>query len=394
MRRNVLQLIGSFHQGGSERQAVQLTRLLHASGRYRVSVACLNPEGVLREDVERLNLGGISEYPLTSFYDRNTLVQLQRFVAFLREQRIDLVHTHDFYTNVFGMAGSTLARRKARVASKRETGGMRTQAQRRVELYAYKLAHRIVVNSDAVGQHLIEDGLSSEKIVTIHNGLDSERFEYEVKMSRTAALVALNLPSVRPLRFVTIVANLRHAVKDHPTFFRAASLVKTAVPDVAFVIAGEGDLLEPMRALAADLSLSNDVYFVGRCEKISELLAISEVCVLSSLAEGFSNAILEYMAASRPVVATDVGGAREAISEGMTGFVVAPQDHVSMADRIILLLNDQERARAMGKSGRAIVLERFSPEAQLRKTELLYEHLLSGAKTQAFTHRTWFPKRS
>jgi glycosyltransferase involved in cell wall biosynthesis len=365
---------------------------LHASGRYRVRVATLNPDGVLREEVERLALGAIPEYPLTSFYDRNAITQLRGFTAFLREQKIDLVQTHDFYTNVFGMAAAALAGVPARVAAKRETGGMRSAAQRRVELIAYRLAHAIVVNAEAVRQQLVSEGVPEAKITTVYNGLDAARVSPPDGFRSEDTLKFFTLPQGR--RFVTLVANLRHAVKDHPTFLRAAAQVKSVAPDAAFVIAGEGELLEPMRTLAADLGLSDDAFFIGRCEKISELLAISEVCVLSSLAEGFSNSILEYMAAGRPVVATDVGGAREAIREGTTGFVVAPQDHVGMAERIALLLDDCERARTMGERGRAVVREQFSPEAQLRKTELLYERLLSGEKTETVTEGKLSPTRS
>jgi glycosyltransferase involved in cell wall biosynthesis len=392
VRRNVLQLVGSFHQGGSERQAIQLIRLLHASGRYRVRVATLNPQGVLREEVEPLELGAIPEYPLNSFYDRNAIAQLRRFTSFLREQKIDLVQTHDFYTNVFGLTAAAFAGVPARVAAKRETGGLRSPTQRRVELIAYRLAHAIVVNAEAVRQQLVSEGVPERKIATVYNGLDAARVSPPDGFRSEDALKFFALPSGR--RFVTLVANLRHAVKDHPTFLRAASRIKSVAPDAAFVIAGEGELLEPMRAMAAELGLSDDVFFIGRCENISELLAISEVCVLSSLAEGFSNAILEYMAAGRPVVATDVGGAREAIDEGATGFVVAPQDHFGMAERIALLLNDSERARTMGERGRAVVQEQFSPEAQLRKTELLYERLLSGEKTETVSEGKLFPTRS
>src|SRR2546423_705982 len=120
---NVLHIVDSFHQGGTERQAVQLVRLLAASGRYRPLVACLSGEGLLREEVERLGLGEIPEYRLTSFHDRNFAAQLRRFGRFLRDNDVDIVHAHDFYTNVFGMAGASLARVSARVASKRETEG-------------------------------------------------------------------------------------------------------------------------------------------------------------------------------------------------------------------------------------------------------------------------------
>ena len=118
------------------------------------------------------------------------------------------------------------------------------------------------------------------------------------------------------------------------------------------------------------------MFFTGRCERVGDLLSVSDVCALSSKAEGFSNAILEYMAAARPVVTTDVGGAREAVEEGETGYVVAPGDDEAMAARVVELLRDPERARRMGERGRRVVEEKFSCEAQLARTEALYESLL------------------
>jgi glycosyltransferase involved in cell wall biosynthesis len=351
----------------------------------------MSSEGPLLEQVKQLLLDDVLEFPLTSFYAPSTAVQLGRFVKLLRSRTIDVVHTHDFYTNVFGMTGATLAGTSVRVAGKRETGGMRTKAQQRIEQSAYKLSTVIVANSEAVRQQLIRNGVSGKKIVTIYNGLELERVTPESELPREAILSALSLPYSEPRRFVTIVANLRHTVKDHATFLRAASRVGSSIPAAAFVIAGEGQLLEPMQTLAAELGLSGDVFFIGRCDRIRELLAISEVCVLSSVAEGFSNAILEYMAASRPVVATDVGGAREAIRDGITGFLVAAQDHASMAERIVQLLHDPHRAREMGELGRQVVVEQFSSRAQLEQTELLYERLLTSRKTETVTDGEMFP---
>jgi glycosyltransferase involved in cell wall biosynthesis len=113
------------------------------------------------------------------------------------------------------------------------------------------------------------------------------------------------------------------------------------------------------------------------------LLRASDVCVLSSKAEGFSNAILEYMAAARAVVVTDVGGAREAVVDGETGYVVPAGDDATMADRIVALLDDAERARGMGERGRRVVVEKFSCEAQLRRTVELYERLLGQSRDAA-----------
>src|SRR2546421_6077581 len=374
---NVLQLIPSFHQGGSERQAVQLARLLNESGRCRVSVACLERNGVLLDDISRLGLDEIPEYPLTSFYDLNAMKQLRRFAAHLREHEIDVIHTHDFYSNIFGMTAAAHARVPVRIASKRETSGMRTSAQKFVELQAYRLAHAIVVNSEAVGGQLLKDGGRSSKLVTIYNGLEMSRVAPPTDWKRDETLTALNLPREETRRFVTIVANLRHEVKDHPTFLRAAKRVHEAVPEAAFVLAGEGRLTDSLRALAAELGLERDTFFIGRCRRIAELLAVSDVCVLSSKAEGFSNSILEYMAAARPVVVTDVGGAREAVAEGETGFIVPAGDDENMAARVITLLREPERARAMGHRGRLIVEEKFSCEAQLERTTALYDCLLT-----------------
>ena len=115
MKPTVLQLIDSFNQGGSERQALQLARLLHQSGRFNVRLASLSPEGILRNEVSDLELGEIPAFPLNKFYDGNAFLQLRRLARFLKASKIDILHTHDFYTNVFGMAAGTLARVSARV---------------------------------------------------------------------------------------------------------------------------------------------------------------------------------------------------------------------------------------------------------------------------------------
>jgi glycosyltransferase involved in cell wall biosynthesis len=380
---SVLHIINSFDQGGTERQAVQLVRLLHEGGRYRVHLACLNNRGILREDAELIGLGKITEYPLTSFYDRNFLKQLGRCVRFLKENEIDVVHTHDFYTNIFGMTAAALGRVPARIASKRETEGFLGPTQKRAERYAYKLAHLVITNAEAVSRHLIKGGVRAEKLVTVYNGLDMKRVVPQFDLEREATLAMLNLPQEPTRRFVTIVANVQNAVKDHWTFLRAAARVHKAVPEAAFVIAGEGVLIDELRALAVELGIQSVTFFTGRCQRVAELLSISSVCALSSKAEGFSNAILEYMAVARPVVVTDVGGAREAVIEGETGFLVQPGDDESMAARIIELLRDSERARVMGLRGRRIIEERFSCEAQLERTQEVYERLLAGSRPVA-----------
>jgi len=385
---NVLQLIGSFNQGGSERQAVQLTRLLREDGRFHVLVATLDSSGPLGAQVQRLGLNDVPEYPLTSFYDRNAVTQMKRFVKYLKQNEVHVVHAHDFYTNIFGMTASILARVPVRIASRRESS-VRAAKQRFVERGAYKLAQKVVANCEEVRQQLILEGVSATKVTTLYNGLDLSSFAPQTG-DRNEVLASLGLPVDVPRRFITIVANMRAhfqeptpvCLKDHPTFLRAAKRVHEVIPDAAFVIAGEGEMLEATRKLAAELGIEKQTFFLGRCENVPVLLSASFACVLSSTAEGFSNSILEYMAAGRPVVATRVGGAAEAIEEGSSGYLVNAGDDESLAERLIRLLSDTARAEEMGQRGKEIVSEKFSSEAQLRRTTNLYDELLNRQSSE------------
>jgi L-malate glycosyltransferase len=385
MKPRVLHLIDSFESGGTERQAIQLVRLLHESEQCEVRLGCLQNKGLLRAQADRLRLAEIVEYPLTSFYDVNFARQVKRLRGYLTSEKIAVIHTHCFYTNIFGMMAARLAQTSARITYKGETD-FRSPAQKRAERVAFRLSHRVVANSDAVRVRLINDGVSPDKVVRHYNGLDMARVTVEEGANREQILEMFDLPSNR--KFVTIVANLQHPVKDYPMFLQAAARVRQEIPDAAFVIAGEGELLRQMRDLAAQLGIAEEIFFIGRCDRIAELLFISEVCALSSKAEGFSNSILEYMAAGRPVVATDVGGAREAIIEAETGYTVPSGDFEQMAGRLIDLLRDSERARAMGQQGKRRVLEEFSTSRHLANTLALYSDLLSektsARRTQSF----------
>jgi glycosyltransferase involved in cell wall biosynthesis len=203
----------------------------------------------------------------------------------------------------------------------------------------------------------------------IYNGLDLSRFSVE-----SGDLTKFGLPA--NARFVTLVANLRHSVKNIPMFLRAAKSVAEVVPDAHFVIAGEGELESELRSLASRLGLDDRVHFIGRCVDVPALLSGSYVCVLTSVAEGFSNSVLEYLAAGKPVVATNVGGAVEVIVDGESGYLVVSDDDTALAARLVELLSDAEMARRAGEKGREIVGTKFSIEANLIGTTQLYKELI------------------
>jgi glycosyltransferase involved in cell wall biosynthesis len=377
MKRNVLYFIYGLGEGGAEHQMLQLAKRMKDSGNYRVHIACLLRSGDLLNEAEQLVGEEVPGFPITSFYNRTMLVQLRRFAKYLRENEIEIVHTQDFYSNIFGMIGATLAGVPARVAFKGETDFSRSSRQRFAERCAFRLAHAVIANAEAVRSRMIREGVAAKKLVTIYNGIDLQRATPSEGQAREAVLASFGLPYDSPRRFVTIVANIQHAIKDHPMFLRAAQRMRKAIPDAAFVIAGQGQLKESLQAYAAELGLKDDVFFIGRCDRVGDLLGISEVGILSSKAEGFSNSILEYMAAALPVVATDVGGAREAVVDGETGYLVPSGDDVAMGEHIISLLRQPERARLMGQRGRQIVAEKFSWEAQVSILRHFYEQLLA-----------------
>jgi L-malate glycosyltransferase len=374
---NVLLLLNSFDTGGAEGQLVLLARLLRDSGRFGVHLACLSRSGRLLNEAEQLGVGLIPEFPLTSFYDWNMAVQLRRLAAFLRERKISVIHTEGFYTNVFGITGATLARTPARIAFRGSVDGWFTQQQEFTERTICRMASVVHANSQAVRNFLIGQGVPAAKIEVVYNGLDLARVTPPADLLPAEARVMFGLPTDANRPLVTIVANMRHEVKNYPMFLRAARRVHDAIPQAMFALAGEGEMAEQLRALTRELGLERDAYFIGRCDRVAELLFASDVCVLSSKAEGFSNSILEYMGAARPVVATDVGGAREAIIEGETGHLVRSEDDEAMAARIVSLLSDKQSARAMGDRGRQVVVQRFSSEVQLAATERLYDQVLA-----------------
>ena len=377
MKKNVLQLIGSFHQGGSERQAVQLAKLLREDGTYNIFLASLNNEGILRDEAEKIGFTEIPEFRLTSFYDLNFARQLQKCVRFLKQNKIEIVHTHDFYTNVFGISAALLAGVPLKIASKRETAGMRSKLQKTVEKRIFKTADAIVVNAEAVKNYLTDEGISPEKIEVIYNGIDLERLIPQ-ETNRQKICAELNLPNEENIKFITLVANLRHEVKNQLMFLRVAQRLHEKLPDAHFVLAGEGELKNDLETLAKDFGIAEKTHFIGRCTKIPELLSVSYAGVLTSRAEGFSNSILEYMAAKLPVVATNVGGASEVVIEGETGFLVESNDDEAMANSLTELLQNSEKAKKMGELGRKTIEENFSCTAQLKNVLEFYRRKSDG----------------
>lgn len=375
MKIKVAHFTGSFHQGGTERQAVQLMNLLSDDDSIEVIPMTLEKTGVLLDELAPTLKVDLKEFRLNSFYDTNFLKQLHSAAYLLGKFKVDIVHTHDFYTNIFGGLASILARTPKRISSKRETSGLRSHRQAQIEDILFRRSHSVVANSNAVANYLSQRGIPSEKICVIYNGLDLERLRPNLDQ-RDVIVREFNLPTGENIRFITLVANLRHQVKNHKMLLRAASIITKNFEDVHFILAGEGQLLQSLKEHAVELGIQQKTHFLGKCDNVPNLLRISYAGVLTSFAEGFSNSIIEYMAAGLPVVATDVGGASEAIHEGETGFLVRSDSHEHLAARLEELLKSPQLARRFGKNGKDLVTKNFSLESQFRQTIELYKRVM------------------
>jgi glycosyltransferase involved in cell wall biosynthesis len=353
--------------GGGERIVLKLAALLPHYG-YRASILTFSahPESAALKS----SPCPIYLLPIRRTYDLTALRAALEFRRFLKDQRIQIVHTFFESSDIWaGFVTKTMSKAKL-VWARRDMGILRTRKHH----IAYRLLawapDAVFAVSEQVRRHSIEvDRIDPARVQTIYNGLNLEDWDTTLRPAKAQGEF-----------LVTAVGNIRR-VKGHDVFIRAAAAVVQQFPKVSFSIAG--DVLEPgyfteLQDLVQDLKLANHFRFDGGVTNLRQYLAAADVFVLPSRSEGFSNAIVEAMAASLPVVATNVGGNAEAVNDGISGFLVPSDDPGALSAAILRLLSDPSKARAMGAAGRSLVEERFTVEAMMNRTASAYSNLLSG----------------
>lgn len=231
-----------------------------------------------------------------------------------------------------------------------------------------RLPDKVFAVSEQVRRYTIDvDRVPADRVETLYNGLDLSRWS-----TVTRAAVDPQLP------LIVTVGNIRR-VKGHDVFLRAAAIVVSKFPRARFSIAGEvldAEFFAELQGLAQQLGIAQQVSFPGGVTDLPSFFRGAGLFVLPSRSEGFSNAIIEAMAAELPVVATDVGGNAEAVVDGTTGRIVPPEDVDALAAAMLELLENPERARAMAEAGRGRVKERFTTEAMMKQLTAAYHGLL------------------
>ena len=377
-RRKVFYLVDSLNVGGTETQAVELALRLPAS-EYEIVMGCLREEGPLLERLKGSAVSVREFHPAGGLDSPAGLWQVTRLAAYLRRGKFDVVHTHDLWSNLMGVTAARLAGVPAIISSRRDLAhfdwyqGKRRHWLRRIQ----NLSGVVLANATPIRDALIaEDGFAPEKLRVIHNGVDTEKFQ-RAKRDR-----ARMFPNLSNERLVVLVGNMHSDVKGHPWLIASAPTVLREFPDVRFVFAGDGELRPQFEAQAAKLGLAGKFMFLGRRSDIPEILASCDIAVLPSRAEGLPNAVLEYMAAGLPTIASRVGGNAELLQDGVTGLLVLAENADALADALLRLLRNPEQARQIGSEGQRFAVENFRFERLIREVDELYTELLQrhGAK--------------
>jgi L-malate glycosyltransferase len=353
-------MINSLETGGTERQFAAIAKSLDPAS-FRLHLGCVQQRGPFLDglgDVPQFRLGG-------SLYGAQSLRTRFRLARHLRQCDVAIAHAFDFYANMTLVPAAHLARTPVVIGSQRQLGDLLTRAQFRVQLAAFRWCDRVICNSHAAAQPLMEHGLSQRKIVVIGNGLPPEAFlEATPALSRKPGVLRVGM-----------IARMNAHYKNHGAFLRAAARLCNKFPKLEFVLVGDGPLRPELERQAEEVGLRDQVIFVGDRRDIPALLASMDISVVPSESESLSNVVLESMAAGVPVVASSVGGNPELVSEER-GALVPLNDDAALASALEHLLRDEPLRAELGKNARQFVKANFTLEHIQASYEALYADLL------------------
>lgn len=357
--------------GGAERQLYLLATSL--SNIFMPIVVQLSPYKPLPIDEGHIGRVEVVHFPTGRLYSLSGLRQLGRLFLFARIKKVDIIHTWFEKSEVIGWFIKRLSGIPFWMTSRRDLGFKRKEIYKKLFMFSIRDCNKCIANCYAINNLMVqEEKIAEGKVTVIYNGLDLSLYQ---KVENKGDLRKdLGLNDGVPL--IGMIANFYLEIKGHQYFLEAAKNILGKIQNVEFLIIGEGTLRQFYEKMAFKLNIKNKVHFLGRRGDIPWLLSNLSISVISSISEGFSNVILESMAAGKPVVATNVGGSKEMIKDGITGYLVPAADSSAMASAIINLLQNPEKAMAMGAAGQKIVQEKFTLEAMVKSYEKLYFSLL------------------
>lgn len=346
---------------------------------HRVVLAC-----TANEYLDELASTGaeIVNIPISrSIHPVKDTVSLFELWKFMRRGHFHCVHTH---TSKAGFLGRLAAKLSGSIPLVLHTvhdlphnsttnpflKGFYIMLERLAGMWTHHVVTVSYANLEDIKKYRI---VPEEKVTVIREGIDLAN--YQITVDKQKKREELKIPASAPV--VGIVARLE-AAKGHVYLMQAAQKILKEVPECYFVLVGRGHLRGKLESLAGELGIASRVLFTGFRDDMLEIMNIFDIFTLPSLWEGLGIVLLEAMAFRLPIVATRVGGITDVVVDGETGILVPPKDPDSLADAIIALLGDNQRASGMGAKGYIRVMEEFSDSIANEKMMQLYEKLLEN----------------
>lgn len=360
--------------GGAERILMNTIRLLPAD-RFRCSLITfkIDPSLPVFADFPC----PYQVFPIRRTYGFDGMKVAWKIREFMQRENVAIVHSFFETSDIWGGLIAKSTGRALLISSRRDMGILRSKKHD----LAYRLMHPcfdlVTTVSEEVRRFCIQkDKLAPAKVQTLYNGLDLAK----VDLAPTSNSLRPSLGIGPEVPLITTVGHIRK-VKGIDIFIEAAAQVRNEFPNAVFLVVGrnsEPKHADELKLLIEKHRLEQNFRFLGETEAIYPLLKASDVFVLPSRSEGFSNALIEAMACGLPCVATRVGGNAEAIEEGVNGYLVENEDINGLADRLLRLLHDPVSAKAMGAAGRNIVKAKFTSEVMIDQLVGHYQRLLES----------------
>jgi glycosyltransferase involved in cell wall biosynthesis len=366
--------VNNLEVGGAEQQLKELVKGLDKR-RFKPLVVTLYPGGMLEPEVRKIPDVELLSVNRNGKYDFQALT---RMVSLLRKYKVDIIQPFLTPATFFGLLPALVQRTQVKIATER-SAAWDTQNGRglyqKTEDFLSRFADWVVPNSQAGRNYLISRGINHARIKVIYNGINLERLIPDVAK---AARIRDQMGLPENGQVVGMTACLRPD-KDYATFLLGAKIIHRAMPRVRFAILGDGPLKPDIENMVKDLGMEHIVTMFGRQMDVASYVSCFDVaCLCSTHTEGCSNVTLEAMALGKPVVVTDVGGNREVVEHGKTGFLVPARNPEAFADSVLTCLCQPDWARDIGQCARKMVNTRFSLTRMVNEYEQLYEQAMQS----------------
>ena len=346
-------------------------------------------------DPERWQADIVSEVPSTSRMDlpvRHIVLdsptgpatypvrQIQRYrqlEARFREAPPDILHTYFFWSIIYGRVLKARGVISRLVENREDLGFAWGRHEYALLALTRQLPDRVICVSDAVRSVVLErEGLERSKVQVIRNGISKAKPDPETLLDDLRNELELGPEHL----IVGMVANYDRPVKGVDVFLESIPLIRAAVPEARFILLGQGLTEEQVRSHAAQLKIDDVFRMPGFRDDVSRFYALMDVSVLTSFSEGLSITVLESMKHGVPCVVTDVGGNREIVVNGRTGYLVPPGNARKFADTVIRVLRDRFLRRRFGIAAQRVVASRFDLPDVSRQYEQTYHEVLGPSR--------------